>query len=428
MDRVSTRLWYALYNLLLYLGVVVCLPFWLFVRFLRGRYRGQFMERMGVLAPEIRARFGDRPALWVHAASAGETASAVPLVAALKAQWPDRPVLFTVTSRYGKKMAESRLEGVADAVCFSPLDLPFFCRRFLDAVQPFLYVMVETDIWPNILRKAQKRGIPCALASGYASPRSFPRSFWRAVFTHIDLFLMQTDVDAKNVVLRGAAPDRVHVGGNMKFDGSGRALPAAEMAACRENFGIPNGHPVFVAGSTLLEDEAPVLDAIATLRAEGTQLHAIVAPRRQDRVPEVMRGLKERGLDAVLRTDGGSAAVVVLDTMGELAATYNLATVAYIGGGFTPDVGLHNLIEPLVCGAPVLFGPHRGKAARVAHELLRLGAGVELSQGGSLVETMRRILTDPASAERLARAGQRLLELHQGAAERQAAQIGELVR
>ncbi|MHC4939526.1 MAG: 3-deoxy-D-manno-octulosonic acid transferase [Planctomycetota bacterium] len=427
MDRVSTRLWYALYNLLLYAGVLVCLPFWLFVRFLRGRYRGQFMERMGIIDPAIRSRFGQRPALWVHAASAGETASAVPLVAALKAQWPDRPVLFTVTSRYGKEMAERRLEGIADAVCFSPLDLPLFCRRFLDAIQPFLYVMVETDIWPNILRKAQRRNIPCALASGYASARSFPRSFWRAVFSHIDLFLMQTDVDAKNVIARGAPAGRVSVGGNMKFDGSGSPLPADDLPALREDFGIPNGRPVFVAGSTLVEDEAPVLDAIAALRADDTDLCAIVAPRRQDRVPEVMKGLAERGLEAARRTDGGAAPVLVLDTMGELAQTYNLASVAYIGGGFTPDVGLHNLIEPLVCGAPVLFGPHRGKAARVAHELLRLGAGVELSGGEALLKTIRRILTEPETAAKLAAAGARVLKLHQGAAERQAARIAELV-
>jgi 3-deoxy-D-manno-octulosonic-acid transferase len=427
MDRVATRAWYTLYNVLLYAGVLACLPFWLFVRLVRGRYRGQFRERMGLLDPEIRARFGGRPALWVHAASAGETAAAVPLVRALKAQWPDRPVLFTVTSRYGKQMAERRLEGIADAVCFSPLDLPYFCRRYLDAIRPFAYVMVETDIWPNLLRKAKRRRVPCFLASGYASRRTFPRSFWRAVFTHVDLFLMQTEEDARNVVDRGAPRDRVEVGGNMKFDGSGQALSASELPALRDEFGVPEGACVLVAGSTLPEDEAPLLDAIATLRAEGTPLRAIIAPRRQDRVPDVMRGLEQRGLDAVLRTGGGPAPFVVLDTMGELAGTYNLATVAYIGGGFTPGVGLHNLIEPLVAGAPVIFGPNRGKAARVAHEVLRLGAGIEVANGVALLAAMRRVLTDPDAATRLADAGRRLLALNQGAASRQVERIREAI-
>ena len=172
----GTVFWFVLYNTLLYLGVLLCLPFWLFVRLFRGRYRGQFRERMGILGPDVRSRFGARKAIWVHAASAGETASAVPMVRALKESLPGHPVLFTVTSRYGKQMAQRRLEGVADAVCFSPLDVPFFCRRFLNAADPLLYVMVETDIWPNLLRIAQRRGIPCALASGYASPRSFPRT------------------------------------------------------------------------------------------------------------------------------------------------------------------------------------------------------------------------------------------------------------
>ena len=425
MDRAATRLWYALYDLLLYAGVVACLPFWLFVRGRRGRARGQCLDRMGVLAPEGRARVGVQPALWVHAASAGETAAAVPLVRALKERWPDAPVLFTVTSRYGKEMAQRRLEGVADAVCFSPLDVPYFCRRYLAAIRPRLYAMVETDIWPNLLRQAAKREVPCFLASGYASPRTFPRSFWRAVFSHVDLFMMQTDEDVRNVVARGAEAARVSVGGNMKFDGSGRALAADELPALREDFGFPAGSPVFVAGSTLLEDEEPILEAIAALRDDGIDLHAIIAPRRQDRVPEVMRALEQRGLDAVRRTEGGRAPILVLDTMGELAVTYNLASVAYVGGGFTPEVGLHNLIEPLVCGAPVLFGPHRGKAARVAHEILRLGAGVEIKDGGALLDTMRRVLTDPDTASRLGRAGKTLLEFHQGAAERQAVWIRE---
>jgi len=424
----GTAFWFVLYNTLLYLGVLLCLPFWLFVRLVRGRYQGQFRERMGIIDPEVRAKFGSAKAIWVHAASAGETASAVPLVRALKESLPRHPILFTVTSRYGKQMAEKRLEGVADAVCFSPLDLPFFCRRFLNAVDPLLYVMVETDIWPNVLRIARRRGIPCALASGYASRRSFPRSFWRAVFSKIDLFLMQTEEDERNIIDRGAARDRVSVGGNMKFDSTSGAVEADAVPRLREDFGIPEGAPVFVAGSTLAEDEGPVLDAIATLRQEGIDLHAIVAPRRKERVPEVIGGLEERGIPAVLRTDGGSAVVVVLDTMGELAGTYNLAVAGYVGGGFTEDVGLHSLIEPLVCGTPVLFGPHRGKAARVAAEVERFGAGVEVADGAALLDTLRRILTDAARREKLSEAGADLLALHQGAAGRQARRIAQLVK
>jgi len=424
----GTAFWFVLYNTLLYLGVLLCLPFWLFVRLFRGRYRGQFLERMGILSPEVRGQFGQAKAIWVHAASAGETASAVPMLRALKASLPGHPVLFTVTSRYGKQMAERRLEGVADAVCFSPLDVPFFCRRFLNAVDPLLYVMVETDIWPNLLRIAQRRGIPCALASGYASPRSIPRSFWRAVFSKIDLLLMQTEEDERNIIARGALPERVSVGGNMKFDATAGAIPSDEVPALRADFGFREGVPVIVAGSTLAEDEAPVLDAIATLRSEGIDLHAIVAPRRQERVPEVMRGLADRDIPAALRTERGAAVVVVLDTMGELAGTYNLASASYVGGGFTADVGLHNLIEPLVCGSPVLFGPHRGKAARVASEVVRFGAGVEVADAADLLATLRRFLTDDATRDKLPKAGGELLRHHQGAAVRQAARISELVQ
>ena len=423
----GVRLWYALYNVVLHLGVLVCLPFWLFVRLVHGRYRGQFLERMAILPSEIRDRFGARPAVWIHAASAGETASAAPLVAALREHLPDYPILFTFTSRYGKEMATRRLGDVADGICFSPLDLPLFCRRFLDLIRPRLYVMVETDLWPNLVRHAKRRGAAVAVASGHAGPRSFPRPFWRAVLAHVDLLLMQTEVDARNIRERGAPASRVHVMGNLKFDSSGGRLGDDAVTAWRADLGLPAAAPVFVAGSTLAEDEGPVLEAIAALRRGGLDLHAIVAPRRQERVAEVMKRCEAHDLRAILRTAGGRAPVLILDTMGELARCYNVASAAYVGGGLTPDVGLHNLLEPLVCGAPVLFGPHRGKARRIAEEGLRAGAGLEVSDGPALLETLRVLLTDAGRHARLVERGKAMLAGHEGAAQRQADRIRELV-
>jgi 3-deoxy-D-manno-octulosonic-acid transferase len=426
-DGPGPRIWYALYNLLLHAGALLSLPVWLFVRILRGRYRGQFRERMGILPAGVLEAFGSRSSVWIHAASAGETASAVPLVHQLRKAFPDDPFLFTVTSRYGKEMACRQLEGVVDAICFSPLDLPLFCARFLNRIRPHLYVMVETDLWPNLVRRARARGVKIAVASGHAGPRSFPRSFWRIVLDHVDLLLMQTPYDAQNIRRRGARAERVAVMGNLKFDSTGADLPAPERAALRRELGVPEAVPVLVAGSTLAEDEAPVLDAIAELRREGTDLHAILAPRRQERVPEVVRGCMERELAHVRRTEGGgSAPVLILDTMGELASSYNLADVAYVGGGLTPEVGLHNLLEPLVCSAPVLFGPHHGKAERIAAELLRLGAGIEVGGKEALLDAARRVLGDEPTRERLAAAGRELLQLNRGAAERQANRILEL--
>jgi 3-deoxy-D-manno-octulosonic-acid transferase len=416
---------------LLHLGALVCLPFWVFVRLVRGRYRGQFLERMAILSPGTVERLRGGRTVWIHAASAGETASAVPLVRRLKSAFPASPILFTVTSRYGKEMAAKQLAGVADAVCFSPLDLPTFVRRYLAKVDPILYVMVETDLWPNMVRKAKRRGIPVVLASGHASARAgwrLLRPFGRAVLSHVDAFLMQSEADVRNILDRGAPPDRVLPMGNLKFDGTAGLLGDAERARLRELFRIPAGAPVLVAGSTLEEDEAPVLDAVAALRREGTDLHAVVAPRKRERAEELRRGCAARGLPCALRTGGGGAPVLILDTMGELARAYNLAEVAYVGGGLTPEVGLHNILEPVVCGVPVVFGSHHGKAARIAAEFLRHGAGVEVRDGTGLLDALRTALTDVAARERLRRAGSDLLRRHQGAAERQALRIRELVR
>ncbi|MHC4957984.1 MAG: 3-deoxy-D-manno-octulosonic acid transferase [Planctomycetota bacterium] len=413
--------WYALYNVLVFLGVLLSLPVW-GVRRLMGRYKGQLAERLGLLPPEVRAVFDGRPALWMHAASAGETAAAAPLVRRLRAAYPDHVILFTVTSKYGKQMAQKQLEGIADAVAFSPFDLPFACRRVLDVVRPRLYAMVETDIWPNLVRMAKRRGARVVIASGHARDASFPRPFWRAVFANVDALFMQTETDARNIVARGALPERVRVGGNLKFDSAKAVVPESERPALRAEFGLPDGIPVFVAGSTLAEDEGPVLDAVAAL-----ELGCIIAPRRQERVAAVEQACAERGLRTVRRTQGGGAPVLILDTMGELAGTYNLADAAYVGGGLTPDVGLHNLLEPLVCGAPVLYGPHFGKARRIATEITRAGAGVPLPDGAALTAALRRVLTDDAEHARLVEAGRALLAAHRGAAERQADAISELL-
>ncbi|MEE8106094.1 MAG: glycosyltransferase N-terminal domain-containing protein [Planctomycetota bacterium] len=424
----SIRLWYLLYNAVLHVAALVCLPYWLAVRFFRGRYRGQFRERMGLLPPEIEEMFPvPGGALWIHAASAGETVSAAPLVKLLKEAFPEARVLFTVTSKYGKEMAERRLGHLVDAIAFSPLDLPLFVGRFMRRIQPTLYVMVETEIWPNMLRGAKLQGTPVALASGHAGPSSFPRPFWRAVFAHVDLFLMQTESDAKNIQNRGASGDRVRVTGNMKFDGAGVRLPDSARSELRAEFGLPEGAPVFVCGSTLRDDEGPVLDTIAALRAEGMDLHAIIAPRRMERAADVQRGCEERGLSCVRRSEGGSATVLLLDTMGELARAYNVADVAYVGGGLTADVGLHNILEPAVCGVPVVFGAVHGKAARVAAEFRARAAGVEIRSGTELPAAVRSVLTVSAERERLRAASTALLLEHRGAAERQAKLIRELV-
>jgi len=424
-DRIPP-IWYAIYNVALHLGALVCLPFWLAARLVRGRYRGQFMERMGILPPAVLAPFAGDGAVWIHAASAGETAAAAPLVRCLRDLLPRRPFLFTVTSRYGKEMAQRRLAGMVDAVAFSPLDLPFFCRRFLRRVRPALYVMVETDLWPNLVILAKRRGARVAVASGHAGPRTFPRPFWRRIFKDVDLLLMQSETDARNIVARGAPPARVHVAGNLKFDGAAR-MEGAALPAWRAELKLPEGARVLVAGSTLLEDEAPVLDALRELRGEGLDLVAIVAPRRQERVAPLLEACAARGLAAARRTGGGSGAVLVLDTMGELQKAYEVADVAYVGGGFTPEVGLHNVIEPLVCGVPVLMGPNRGKARRLAEEVLRAGAGLEVPEGGALAGALRALLLDPLRRNAVAAAGRDLLAAHRGAAERQARSLAELI-
>ncbi|MFQ5767556.1 MAG: 3-deoxy-D-manno-octulosonic acid transferase [Acidobacteriota bacterium] len=411
------RLWAGLYTVLLEAGQTAVAPLGLAYR-LAGRELGNLNRRRGVLPASTLSRLNGRRAIWVHAASAGETAAAFPLVCRLQDALPDHPVLFTVTSPYGLAMARRQMGERVAGIHYAPLDLPRYCRRLLRQVRPLLYLVVENDVWPNMVRMVKEQGGKVIVASGQAGPRTFPREFWRATFRHVDRFLMQTDGDARNIVSRGALPSRVEVMGNLKMEGRVPPLAGGERRCMEEEFGFPAGASILVAGSVQKEDEVPVLEAVARLRQEGIDLRAVVAPRRLDRVAAIEQRCVSLHLASVRRTAGGRAPVVILDSMGELARVYGLARVAYVGGGFTRPGGLHNLAEPLALGVPVLYGPFHGQVTRLAGEVLKEGAGLEIRKKAALAPALGRVLRREKLRGQMAAAAEALMAPHRGASTR----------
>jgi 3-deoxy-D-manno-octulosonic-acid transferase len=367
----------------------------------------------------------------VHAVSVGEVLAAIPLVRQIEARWPALPILMSTVTETGRGVGMQRLP--SKPFVFFPLDFGWAVNRALDRIRPCAVLLTETELWPSFIRACGRRGIPVVAVNGRISPRSYPRyrrvRFWFGrVLKGVRLFCMQTPEDAARIRDLGAPPDRVHVVGNLKFDLAGDEDPG-EGARVRAMLGVAAERPVLVAGSTHKGEEPQVLDAFRRVRTRIPDLALVLAPRHPERLDEVAGLLREAGLPWVRRSQAPApdgTAVVLVDTMGELARLYAAGTVVYVGGSLVP-IGGHNVLEPAAHGRPVLFGPHMGNFAEMARLFLEQGAGVQVQDVAGLATETLRLLADPAEASRMGSAGRRIVATHRGAARRTLALLEEVL-
>ena len=357
-----------------------------------GRSLGQRLGRLGEGLPR-------EPRCWIHAVSVGEAATAVPLVEAITRRWPQLGIVMTTVTPTGARIVADRLAGRAVHRYF-PIDLPGPVRRALDAVNPRFFLCMETELWPNLLRGLAARGVPSMIANGRISDRSFRRYrlvrfFTARMLAHVRVLAMQSEEDARRIIALGARPERVVVTGNIKNDlippeGGGEAL-------WRRLLGLDDGEPVWVAGSTHRGEEAIVLDVYLRLRARVPTLALVLAPRHPERVAEVERLVRERGLQPMRRSGLPKSqvpgAVIIVDTVGELAQIYRVASVVFVGGSLAPTGG-HNMLEPALLRKPVLFGPHTTNFRESAELLLEAGGALVVRDGAELDAHMGALLVD----------------------------------
>jgi len=373
-----------------------------------GRSLGQRLGRFGEGLPR-------EPRCWIHAVSVGEAATAVPLVEAITRRWPQLGIVMTTVTPTGARIVADRLAGRAVHRYF-PIDLPGPVRRVLDAVNPRFFLCMETELWPNLLRALAARGVPSMIANGRISDRSFRRYrlvrfFTARMLAHVRVLAMQSEEDARRIIALGARPERVVVTGNIKSDlippeGGGDAL-------WQRLLGLDDGEPVWVAGSTHRGEEAIVLDVYLHLRARMPTLTLVLAPRHPERVAEVERLVRERRLQPVRRSElpksQARGAVIIVDTVGELAQIYRVASVVFVGGSLAPTGG-HNMLEPALLRKPVLFGPHTTNFRESAELLVeaegalvaRDGAELEAHMGALLMDAERRRLMGEAAFKAVA--------------------------
>ena len=407
---------YALYSAVLCLALVAYLP----VRALRrGGFRragGNWGQRLGRFQPGL----PPAPRCWIHAVSVGEATAAAPLVEAIARRWPELSMVMTTVTATGARIVNDRVGRLATHRYF-PVDLPGPVSQALDAVRPRFFIGLETELWPNFLRALASRGIPAMVANGRISDRSFRR--YRLVrrlvarmLSRIAVFAMQSEEDARRIIALGAPADRVIVTGNLKADLSIERTDRDPI--WRAVLGGDPGHLLWVAGSTHRGEETAILDAHQRLAPRFPRLRLLLAPRHPERAPEVEDLVRGHGFPPLRRTalteHRDREAVIILDTVGELADLYGLADVVFVGGSLVATGG-HNMLEPALRRRPVLFGPHTSNFRDSADLLCRAGAAIVVKDALDLAREAERLLDDPELRRTMGEAGFSAVATRQGA-------------
>ena len=431
---------YLLYSLLTLAVFIVVSPYFLYQAVRYKKYIGSLRQRLGFLP--ITFYVDAEESIWIHAVSVGEALTARALAADLKSRYPRLRLFLSTTTIAGQQVARRSLSNV-DAVFYFPFDWTFIVRRTLGLVRPRLFIMMETEIWPNLLHECRKRGVKTAVINGRISSRSYPRyrlirPFFSRVLADIDRFCMQSEESTRRLIDLGADPSRVTMTGSLKFD-SLEARPPAGAGMLhgkpRERllrfFRISSSRIVIVAGSTMRGEEAAVLKAFKRIKDTKSHVLLILAPRQPERFGEAERLARDAGFVTARRSElpidaEPRADVVVLDSLGELAQLYQVATVVFVGGSLA-DHGGHNILEPAIFGKPVIFGPHMQNFKEIADAFLASGGAIQVRSDQELDDTILTLVRDPVQRARLGAAARALVEANRGAKSKTLAVLGELL-
>jgi len=415
---------YFAYSLLLSLGLLLLSPYFLFQALAHRKYITGLRERLGSL-PKI----NDQPVIWLHCVSVGETQAARPLVERIKKELPHHTLVVSTVTLTGQKLARDLFRSHAAKVFYFPLDWRWSVRRALNAVNPAAVLVMETELWPNFLRECKKREIPVAVVNGRISRKSFGRYlkirfFLRRVLACLSLAVMQSERDAERIRVLGMSAQSVFTAGNLKFESSSYTDKRTDV---KERFGLQGDIPVVLAASTHAPEEKIILESFKRLR-ESQPVRLMLAPRRPERFNEVADLIQGTGLSWARRTNApderdSEAAVILLDTIGELPAIYSLATAVFVGGSIV-DRGGHNVLEPAAHGVAVITGAHTHNFHAIVDLLSEADAIVQLPpvEGAEavkrLTEVLQRILADAEWRNELGTRAKELIIANQGAAER----------
>lgn len=418
-----------IYNALFAVGYTLMLPRFLLRMWKRGGYRKHFMQRFAVYSDDVRARLAERPRVWIHAVSVGEIFVAFRFMEEFRVARPGTAFVLSTTTSTGYRIAQSKLDP-EDVLLYYPADFPPIVKRALNLLSPEALILTECELWPNMIRKARERGIPVVLINGRISERSYSgyrriRAFVEPVLRSMTLLLVQTDADRRRLENLGAEPDNLRVVGTAKYDIIGGDAAGEEDARrALAAIGCDRGDPVIVGGSTWPGEERILMDVYRDLKPAYPGLRLVLVPRHAERGPEVSAEIDATGLSYCRRStmqaeesgSGGAADVLLVDTTGELRNFYACASVIFVGKSMTSRGG-QNPIEPALLAKPVVVGPHMENFPEVMEDFLKADAMLQVRDASGLVETLRRLLDDPALRDTYGKRAHDLVIAKQGAAQ-----------
>ncbi len=427
---------YLLYSILLFVGVVAFLPRFLLDAWRHGKYAAGLRERMGQL-PAFDAQ--GRPVIWLHCVSVGETQAARPLVRAILDQYPAHALVVSTTTLTGQRVAREAYGRDAALVFYFPFDWAWSVRRALAHIRPTAVLIMETELWPRFLRECRARRVPVALVNGRISENSFRRYslvkfFIRRIVRDLSLAIMQTDSDAARIAALGLDAKRIRISGNIKFDSEEQTHEQALTDELRRRFQFQEGRPLIIAASTHAPEERLLLEAFRRLhqaqdeRRAAARPRLLIAPRHPERFAEVALLLAASGFTWTRRSatpDAHDATcdVVLLDSIGELRATYPLAELVFVGGSLAP-VGGHNVLEPALAARCIVTGAHTSNFAHIIRTFLEQEALVQLpalsdaEAPTALARVFGELLADAGARRRAGERARRTLEQSRGATAR----------
>jgi tetraacyldisaccharide 4'-kinase len=397
----------------------------------RRAYWSHFGERLGFLPRSFKRTAPG--AIWLHAVSAGEIATVVPLIQQIRAGDPRVDVFVSTTTLAGRSAADKRLRELADGVFFCPLDYPSCVRRVLNAIKPSMVMILETEIWPSLYAESKRFGACLILVNARISSKSWPQYaamkwFFAPVLRLADAVFPQSLADRDRYYQLGVRLARLHTAGNLKYDASSM-VPKTVLPAF-------DARQIWIAASTVgpgdsrhykydVDEDDIVLDAFQKLSVEFPELLLILAPRQPTRFDAAARKLRERGISFVQRTAIQNQfhlslrlpGVLLLDTIGELSGAFSMADVVFVGGSIVPRGG-HNILEPAACGVPIVTGKHMENFETIARDFADGGALVQVEKGDELAPAISQLLRDASTAKAMGRRAQQIIAQQQGAAER----------
>ncbi|MBS1805394.1 MAG: 3-deoxy-D-manno-octulosonic acid transferase [Acidobacteria bacterium] len=422
------------YNVALLTALAAGAPWWLWRVATTQKYREGLWERLGWVPERIKRLAEDyKPVIWLHAVSVGEVLAVSRLAEEIGAAFPGHRLLVSTTTRTGQMLARDRFG--AERVFYCPLDLPWAVRAYLNVLHPAMLVLAETEFWPNLLNGCFRRGVPVAVVNARISDRSWPRyrmlrALWKPILGKLSRVLAQSELDSERLKALGCRADRVSVSGNLKFDV--RVPKEAEATRLLRSVGV--GLRFVVAGSTLEGEETALLESWRQLLGSNRRL--VLAPRHPDRFGAVAALLTGSGIEWIRRSEwngkkvenpaplnGGQ--VVLLDSIGELASVYSLASVAFVGGSIV-EAGGHNPLEPAQFGVPIVMGPHYVNFRAITEDL-RAHDAVRIAGREELAEVLSELLTHDDEARAMGARARKVFEEQAGATGRSVEALREIL-